>query len=81
MLAACLWSRTPISGEPDLWSFSAITDKPLPEVAAAGHDRRFIPINPKNVDAWLSPNASDLAAQYVILDNRERPYSEHRMAA
>lgn len=81
MLVACLWSRTPIPGEPDLWSFAAITDEPPPEVAAAGHDRCIIPIKPENVDAWLNPDPSDLAALYAILDDRERPYYEHRMAA
>ncbi|MFM0432422.1 SOS response-associated peptidase family protein [Paraburkholderia aspalathi] len=81
MLVACLWSRTPISGEPDLWSFAAITDEPPPEVAAAGHDRCIVPIKPDNVDAWLNPDPSDLAGLYAILDDRERPYYEHRMAA
>ncbi|RKE38928.1 SOS response associated peptidase (SRAP) [Paraburkholderia sp. BL23I1N1] len=81
MLVACLWSRTTIPGEPDLWSFAAITDEPPPEVAATGHDRCIIPIKPEHLDAWLNPNPSDLAAQYAILDDRERPYFEHRLAA
>ena len=61
--------------------FAAITDEPPPEVAAAGHDRCIIPIKPENVDAWLNPDPTDLAAQYAILDDRERPYYEHRLAA
>ncbi|MFM0060022.1 SOS response-associated peptidase family protein [Paraburkholderia phytofirmans] len=81
MLVACLWSRTPIPGEPDLWSFAAITDEPPPEVAAAGHDRCIVPIKPENVEAWLNPDPSNLASLYAILDDRERPYYEHRMAA
>ncbi|XBO29130.1 SOS response-associated peptidase family protein [Paraburkholderia fungorum] len=81
MLVACLWSRTPIPGEPDLWSFAAITDDPPPEVAAAGHDRCIVPIKPDHVDAWLNPNPSNLAALYAILDDRERPYYEHQRAA
>ncbi|MFM0163789.1 SOS response-associated peptidase family protein [Paraburkholderia sediminicola] len=81
MLVACLWSRTQMSGEPDLWSFAAITDEPPPEVAAAGHDRCIVPIKPANVDAWLNPNPADLAAQYAVLDDRQRPYYEHRLAA
>ncbi len=81
MLVACLWSRTAIPGEPDLLSFAAITDEPPPEVAAAGHDRCIVPIKPENVDAWLNPDPSDLGALYAILDDRERPYYEHRMAA
>jgi putative SOS response-associated peptidase YedK len=81
MLVACLWSRWQGDGEPDLWSFAAITDEPPPEVAAAGHDRCIIPIKPQNIDAWLNPDPSNLAAQYAILDDRDRPYFEHRMAA
>lgn len=81
MLVACLWSRTAIPGEPDLWSFAAITDDPPPEVAAAGHDRCIVPIKPENVEAWLNPDPSNLAALYAILDDRERPYYEHQLAA
>ncbi len=39
MPLACLWDRWSKEGEPDLYSFAAITDEPPPEVAAAGHDR------------------------------------------
>jgi putative SOS response-associated peptidase YedK len=81
MLVACLWSRTPIPDEPDLWSFAAITDEPPPEVAVAGHDRCIVPIKPENIDAWLNPDPPDLARLYAILDDRERPYYEHQMAA
>ncbi|MEM5388333.1 SOS response-associated peptidase family protein [Paraburkholderia phymatum] len=81
MLVACLWSHWQSPGEPDLFSFAAITTDPPPEVAAAGHNRCIIPIKPENVDAWLSPQPGDLAAQYAILDDRERPYYEHRLAA
>jgi putative SOS response-associated peptidase YedK len=81
MLVACLWSRWTAPGEPDLLSFAAITDEPPPEVAAAGHDRCIIPIKPEHIDEWLNPNPTNLAAQYAILDDRQRPYYEHRLAA
>lgn len=81
MLVACLWSQWTGEDEPDLLSFAAITDEPPPEIAAAGHDRCVIPIAHERVDAWLNPDAGELAAQYEILDSRERPYYEHRMAA
>jgi putative SOS response-associated peptidase YedK len=81
MLVACLWSHWHGSGEPDLLSFAAITDEPPPEVAAAGHDRCIIPIKPEHVDAWLNPDPHNLAALYAILDDRPRPYYEHRLAA
>jgi len=81
MLVACLWSRWQAPGQAELLSFAAITDEPPAEVAAAGHDRCIIPIKPEHVDAWLNPDPRNLAAQYAILDDRERPYYEYRMAA
>lgn len=80
MLVACLWSRWG-SGDNELLSFAAITDEPPAEVAAAGHDRCIIPIREANLGSWLQPDPSNLAQQYAILDDRERPYYEHRMAA
>ncbi|MDR5763445.1 SOS response-associated peptidase family protein [Caballeronia sp. LZ035] len=81
MHVACLWSRWTAPGEPDLLSFAAITDEPPPEVEAAGHDRCIVPIKAENIEAWLSPGRSDLEAMYAILDDRDRPYYEHRLAA
>lgn len=81
MLVACLWSRWTGDGAPDLYSFAAITDEPPAEVAAAGHDRCIIPIKAENIDAWLNPDSKNLASLYAILDDRERPYYEHRLAA
>jgi putative SOS response-associated peptidase YedK len=81
MLVACLWSRWSEPGMPHLLSCAAITDEPPPEVAAAGHDRCIVPIKAENLDAWLTPEKGKLADQYAILDDRERPYYEHRLAA
>lgn len=78
---ACLWSHWSAPGQPDLLSFAAITDEPPPEVEAAGHDRCIIPIKPENIAAWLNPTSSDLDAMYAILEDRDRPYYEHRLAA
>lgn len=81
MLVACLWSRWTRPAEPDLLSFAAITDEPPAEVAAAGHDRCIIPIKPENLQAWLNPDPANLAGMYAILDDRQRPFYEHRLAA
>ena len=81
MLIACLWSRWVGADGTEILSFAAITDDPPAEVAAAGHDRCIIPVKPEHLDAWLQPDPADLAAQYAILDDRARPYFEHRMAA
>ena len=82
MLVACLWSHWKgKAGEPDLLSFAAITDEPPPEIAAAGHDRCIIPIKQENIEAWLDPDPSRLNDLYAMLDDRERPYYEHAMAA
>lgn len=80
MLVACLWDRWQKKGEPDLYSFAAITDEPPPEVAATGHNRCIIPLKLQNLSAWLTPGG-DLGASYALLDNRERPYYAHEMAA
>jgi putative SOS response-associated peptidase YedK len=80
MLVACIWSHWK-QGDDELLSFAAITDDPPAEVAAAGHDRCIIPITEANIDAWLKPDAKNLKAQYAILDDRARPYYEHRLAA
>ena len=81
MLVACLWSKWTGPGEPDLLSFTAITDEPPPEVAAAGHDRCIVPIRPAYIDEWLNPGATDAKRLHEILDDRERPYYAHRLAA
>ena len=82
MLVACLWNMTPADdGGAELFSFAAITDEPPAEVAAAGHDRCIVPIKPEHVDAWLDPDPRNLAASYAILDDRARPFYEHRLAA
>jgi putative SOS response-associated peptidase YedK len=54
--------------------------KPPAEVAEASHDGCIILIKPERVKAWLNPELSSLAALYAILDDRERPSCEHRMA-
>ena len=80
MLVACLYSHWQGDGE-DLWSFAAITDEPPQEVAAAGHDRCIIPIKEEHLNAWLDPSPKKLTALYAILDDRQRPHYEFRMAA
>lgn len=79
MLLACVWSQVPTE-EGELLSFAVITDDPPPEIAATGHDRCPIPLRREYLDAWLNPDRRDLAACQAILDDRERPYFEHREA-
>ena len=81
MAVACLWSRWRGADGSELLSFAAITDEPPPEVAAAGHDRCIIPIAPRHIDAWLQPQGQGRQALQTLLDERERPYYEHRLAA
>lgn len=81
MYIACLYSHwvDPAGKEPDLWSFAAVTDDPPAEVAAAGHDRMIIQIKPENLEAWLNPDPSNLAAMQAILDDRPQVYYRHRL--
>ena len=80
MLIACLWSRTP-AAQGELLSFAAISDEPPPEIVAAGHDRCPIPLRAEHIDRWLTPDPTDLMAQYAILDDRAPTVFEHRIAA
>lgn len=81
MALACVWDRWQSPGESDLYSFAAITDEPPPEVAATGHNRCVIPLKAANLRAWLQPEKIDLADLYRLLDDRDRPYYEHQLAA
>lgn len=78
-LVACIWSHWQ-EGDDSLLSFAAFTDEPPAEAAAAGHDRCIVPIKRDNVDAWLNPKGH-VPQAYSILDDRWRPYYEHRLAA
>ena len=80
MLIACLWSEwsDPGTGE-ELLSFAAVTDEPMPEVAAAGHDRTIVNLRPEYVDEWLQPASRERLAE--ILNDPQRPYYEYRVAA
>jgi putative SOS response-associated peptidase YedK len=80
MFIACLYSCWQNDSE-ELWSFAAITDEPPQEVAAAGHDRCIIPIKEEHLNSWLDPSPRKLTALYAILDDRQRPHYEFRMAA
>ena len=79
MQLACLWSHWRGKDEPDLLSFALVTDEPPPEVAMAGHDRCPIPLKPANVAEWLAAPAP--ADYQAVLDDRERPYYAHQLAA
>lgn len=80
MLAAVLWAHWS-DGKEELDSFALVTDEPPPEVAAAGHDRCIVPLKPEHLDLWLHPDPSQLDVLQAVLDDRERPFYEHRLAA
>ena len=82
MLVSCLWNRSIGWGdEIDFYSCAAITDEPPEEVAAAGHDRCIVPIQREHLQAWLTPDPKKLNRLQEILEDRDRPYYEHRLAA
>jgi putative SOS response-associated peptidase YedK len=81
MLIACLYSRWRDQNGEELLSFAAITDEPPGEVRAAGHDRIIVSLQPENVERWLTPQGRSVPELQSILDDRPRPYYEHRIAA
>lgn len=83
MWIACLvsyWTPPPGSDEEPFWSFAAVTDEPLPEVAAAGHDRTIIALKPEHVEAWLTPAGRPLEELDALLEDKARPFYEHELA-
>lgn len=82
MWIACLYGDWvyPKTGE-TLRSFAAVTDEPPPEVAAVGHDRIVINLSPSAVERWLTPQGRSVQELQSILDDRQRSYYEHELAA
>ena len=78
MLVACLYAEWSAMGA-ELLSFSAITDEPPTEVAAAGHDRCIINIKAENVARWLRPKGRSTEELQAILSDRQKPYYEHEI--
>ena len=82
MLISCVYSVwTDPSGVRSLLSFAAVTDEPPEEVAAAGHDRMIINIQPQNVQKWLTPEGRSDEELQAILADRQKPYYEHEVLA
>ncbi len=81
MLIACVWDRWKKPGEPDLYSFAAITDEPTPEVLATGHQRTVITIQEAYLQEWLNPAGLDKQRLEHILSDQEVPYYVHQIAA
>jgi putative SOS response-associated peptidase YedK len=81
MLVACLYAESKQPDGTTLLSFAAITDEPPAEVRAAGHDRCVIPIQPENVERWLTPQGRSTDELQAILSERQQPYYEHQVEA
>lgn len=45
-----------------------------------GSNRSAVPVMADNMDAWLDIDQSTIRDVYAILDGRERPYYENRLA-
>lgn len=79
MLVPCIWSRW-ARGDEVLHSMALITDEPPQEVAQAGHNRCPINLTREAALAWLTPRGRTAKELFAILDQRHRPYYEHRVA-
>ena len=81
MLIACLWSQWMDPSKPDVRGFAAITDEPPPDVSAAGHDRCIINLQPRHVDAWLTPEGRSTRELQDILSDHAVSTYQHAEAA
>ena len=61
--------------------FAAVTDEPPSEVAAAGHNRCPINLSHDAAMQWLSPEGKTSEQLQALLDERQRPFYEHRVLA
>lgn len=77
LYVACLWSHWQRPGRADLLSFATIVDGAPAEVQAAGQDIYPVVIKQENVNAWLNPDSTDLAASLAILEDRPAVSYEH----
>ena len=73
-----IWKR---KSEHTLYSTALITDDPLEEVAAAGHDRTPVSLTTEAAYDWLTPGETNKEQLLSILDNIKRPYYNHAVAA
>jgi hypothetical protein len=60
-----------------LLSFATIIESAPAEVQAAGQDVCPVVIKQENVNAWLNPDPTDLAASFAILEDRPAVSYEH----
>lgn len=77
MLIACIWDHWEGPDEDPFDSFAFITDDPPPEVAAAGHDRIPIRLQPANKVPWLTPEGRTDEELQAMLDNRPEAFYAH----
>jgi putative SOS response-associated peptidase YedK len=80
MRIACVYAVWTGQAGEKLLSYAAVTDEPPPEVEEAGHDRMMINLQARNVGIWLSPEGRSAQELQQALDDREKPYYEHKVS-
>ncbi len=68
-------------GKPALYSTALITDDPLAEIAAAGHDRTPVSLKRSAARQWLDPKSRERSELFALLDDIKRPHYTHQVAA
>ena len=63
----------------DRMGFAIVTDDPLPEVAAAGHDRTPISLTEKAAELWLKPEGMTAAVMLSVLEKRAANTFRHAL--
>jgi putative SOS response-associated peptidase YedK len=78
MIIPVIWDVWKKKGHPTLISGALITDDPVPEIAAAGHDRTPIFLKESVVDSWLAAKGDSKDIKAILME-RERPHYSHRV--
>jgi len=79
MSVACVWDHWTGEGEPELWSFAAITDEPPAEVRSTGHDRCVVALREQNIALWLTPDQRRDEELFRLLTDREPYVYRHQL--
>lgn len=80
MFVPTLWDQWSSQGHSPLKSTALITDEPLPDIQATGHDRTPIFLKESAVLDWLRATGQSTQELKAVLDKREHPRYSHSIS-
>lgn len=81
MIVPCIWDHWSSKEDGEMDGFALITDDPPKEIAETGHNRCPVFLKEEKVEAWLNPMGKSEQELFKILEDRQKPYYNHEIAA